>query len=692
MNRLIKAPATLVAALLATSALASAARAADTINFFTDAGLFTINGSLANAINGVTVNYAGIDGLTGASIFAVNGDLTLNGQIFGFGDTLTAAGSRPLELLVGNNVNIGFNASINVSPTAYGPGVGGGVGGSPGAKGVGGQGGVFHGNPSVDGFGNPITVGGLGGSSGGFLLPGSDGHAGPAGTQGGNGGAGAAGSAGSVGANTITGGGSGGAGGSGGTGGFATVGGAGGQTTSGGYGDGGNGQAAPLPGFNGFQGTSGAPGAGGQNNPISPYLISGGAGGGAGGSSGGGGGGASGAGGGGGAGGFSDPANGAAGGAGGNGGGGAAGAMGGYGGQGGGAIEIQAAGRIFTFGQILAQGGAGTAGSPAFAGFLGQPGTPGHTGFQCQSFIACGTSPGSGGAGSAGGSGGTAGTAGGGGGGAGGSVKVVATSFYGAFGGGIDTSGGTGASGGGNGGNGRTILDVATPGGLFYNPNISNTNTLSINALGGPQALFLSPMTYNPFAYQGTGGYSARIAPDINGSESMIGGASAFGLLPSDLLTNDPTLAGLAANAPQGTTAFLKVFANGTGPMGFTNTIPGTEMLVLANFGSTPLVGASLFGVGLQTFGFADNLGFGGSGMPQMLTELDPGQIFATLVSDTGLTNYMFSDGTNTYYATIDATNGGAADGTVPEPAAIGMLGLGLTGLGLLRRRQAKLA
>jgi hypothetical protein len=42
-------------------------------------------------------------------------------------DTLTAVGSHPLDLVVGNNVNIEYGAQINVSAVGPAPGAGGGA-------------------------------------------------------------------------------------------------------------------------------------------------------------------------------------------------------------------------------------------------------------------------------------------------------------------------------------------------------------------------------------------------------------------------------------------------------------------------------------------------------------------------------------------------------------------------------------
>ena len=286
-----------------------------------------------------------------------------------------------------------------------------------------------------------------------------------------------------------------------------------------------------------------------------------------------------------------------------------------------------------------------------------------------------------GGQGASGGTGGNGalGTAGGG--GAGGSVKILSTAAFSVLGGSVNTAGGAGGTPGTDGGNGRTIIGTTVTG-----PNaVALANTTAVNA--GSEA----PMRLNPYAGFT---YTPFIAPDLFGSQSMIGGANAYGLLPSNLLLTDPTLKALVDNAPSGATAFLDVVTTDLGPLGFRNEIANYRMMLFANFGSTPLIAPTLNGVALHTYGFANDGAFGGNNDWATLSSLDPGQIFATLVPITGNPiNYGFNDGQANYSAILDGNIVGvtynAAVNDVPEPGTIGMLGLGLVGLGgMIRRRQ----
>ena len=296
----------------------------------------------------------------------VYGDLNIPG------DYIKVIGSRPLSLVVGNNVMINSGAVFDVSAvgTVAGPGGGAtGVGGAGGTAGTGGTGGI-GGAGGFGGYGGSFWYGPSNGSPG---LPSSSGIGGSGGA------AGAAGEPGGAGYNNPSGGGYagyGGTGGVGGTGGLGRPGGAGGGTS---LFDGSNGAPGQwIWGNNGQNGFSGGFGGGGINGYYNYYSLGisgggGGAGGGGAGGAGGGGGGSGGSGGGGGGGGDFDFFFFASGGAGGNGGAGGTGGLGvngglggggGLGGAGGGALQIIARGSVQTVNaEFDAQGGNATAGS-----------------------------------------------------------------------------------------------------------------------------------------------------------------------------------------------------------------------------------------------------------------------------------------------------------------------------------------
>ncbi|MGH7735242.1 MAG: hypothetical protein ACREOE_16520, partial [Gemmatimonadales bacterium] len=184
----------------------------------------------ANTFYGTAFTASVVGGLTQIVVY---GDLVIPG------DTIKVIGSRPLSIVVGNDVRINANAVFDVSAVGTMAGPGGGSAGGGGSNGTPGTGGT-------GGFGN---AGGSGGSGGGFLsseTAGSSGLSSSSGTGGSSGTAGQAGQAGGAGFNNSTGGGvagSAGGGGFGGSGGLGRPGGAGG----------------------GISGTNGSPGAPGQS-------------------------------------------------------------------------------------------------------------------------------------------------------------------------------------------------------------------------------------------------------------------------------------------------------------------------------------------------------------------------------------------------------------------------------------------
>ena len=715
-----------LAFLVASTVLTPMARAEDIV-FNTDLGTFTVNGMPATSYGGVAITNGGVSASDNSRQFLVHGDLSLKGNLFTTApaDTLTAVGSRPLNLQVGNNFNVGLGATVNVSAQGRAAGVGGGTGGFGGAAGaggaeatgfgaLGGSGGSGGHTEVISILGIPISTlhepdSGRGGRDGGF-------------NRGNAGGGGAAGTAGGTGVNAAGGGGSA----------AASVAGApgGGGTTGGGSGNLGGGRGSdgflagifPIPasngggggnGFNGGNGHAGSsvtfaaprPGAGSNVAAVATALTGGG--GGAGGSGGGGGGsgasGTSGGGGGGGGGGgyfatlppFSvaggDGGHGGDGGNGGVGGQGGTGGQGGDGGAGGGAILIQARGAVTMAGQVLSQGGAatgGTAGSGGGAGGAGAAGLPGQAGRAGDGpFSGSGGTGGNGGSGGTGGNGGAGGSASGGGGGSGGTVKILSSAAFSIFGGSIDTSGGTG---------GANPVGAPSPAGgmgrVVIGTTASNSSLVVSNA-SQVDASAEAPMAANPYAGPTVLGFAPQtplVAPGMFSGLSMVGGANSFGLLPISAL-DDPNLAADIAGAPSGSSSFIDL--SPVGPRGFANTIPGYEYLTFVNFGTTSLDLPELMGVGLQSFGFADDIAFGGDGLAHLLTELAPGQVFVALVPDLGdtLSNYGFGHGGRTFGGSFNSS-GVAYDNidasAVPEPHSLALLGAGMAGIGLVRRRR----
>ena len=273
--------------------------------------------------------------VNGVATLYVSGDLTIAPGL------ITVIGSRPLSVVVADDVFITSGLTINASAVGFAPGPGGGNGGS--GSGVGGQG-----QP-----GGTSGSGGTGGAQNRSGEPGSAGENSPLGNNG------TSGALGAIGFNSATANGS--------------TGGQGGETTTGG----GSGGSAGQDGIDGETGANGNPGLGGRNL-ASGVDISGGDGGGQGG---GGAAGRGGGGGGGGGGGDGGAFGGGRGGQGGLGGQGGDGGNGGIGGAGGGAFEIVAAGQLTIVGNVSTKleakgenGGNGGLGLEGSDGTLGEPG------------------------------------------------------------------------------------------------------------------------------------------------------------------------------------------------------------------------------------------------------------------------------------------------------------------------------
>ena len=598
-------------------------------------------------------------------------EIVVYGDLVIPGDTIKVIGSRPLSLVVGNDVKINSGAVFDVSAvgTVAGPG-----GGSAGGVGMGGTGGT-------GGTGGAAGAGGAGGAGGSLFSSASNGSAGlpsSSGSGGASGVAGEAGQAGGVGYGNpyFAGGypGYAGSAGSGGSGGTGKLGGAGGGTS--GF-DGSSGfNGTDQWGNAGASGTNGGTGGGGYNGLIYYYYPStdisgggGGAGGGGAGGGGGGGGGSGGSGGGGGGGGdgafvsggqfffYSNGGTGGHGGAGGTGGlgvDGGTGGTGGMGGAGGGAIQILARGSVTTYNAAFdAQGGDATAGTSGTSNFWNTPnvGTSGQAGSPGQgSSAGDGGQGGSGAPGGWGGLGGSGGTGAAGGGGAGGTIKLVGTTLT-TFDTTFDTAGGSSPAGASNSGDlGRLLVGANV---LSIDPTTPYGN--AVNAF---QQNLAGPVENNPFVDLGQGTISTPLMPDL------VGGAAAYGLLTLDaqhllsqdvLETSKPADAGLAV---------IRV------DHGIGNLIPdfgGYDVLLIANLTDQafdlPALRVGSIGTKqeLLSGGFLQDTNFGGDGNPDALTSLGAYGVYAVLIPESaGDISFTAQRGEVHYTATVDTLDEGA--------------------------------
>src|ERR1041384_2899576 len=121
---------------------------ADAINFNTDTGVMTINGSATSSFFGVSVQTSVVGGVEQFRF--------LGGLDFIASDVVTASGSRPLSLWSGNDIFVATGAVFNFDAS----GTTGKLGGGNGASGAGG------GSLGTGGSGGTGGGGGAGGAGG----------------------------------------------------------------------------------------------------------------------------------------------------------------------------------------------------------------------------------------------------------------------------------------------------------------------------------------------------------------------------------------------------------------------------------------------------------------------------------------------------------------------------------------------
>ena len=268
-------------------------------------------------------------------------------------------------------------------------------------------------------------------------------------------------------------------------------------------------------------------------------------------------------------------------------------------------------------------------------------------------------------AGASGGSGGPGGTPG-----VGGSKLVTNQWGWQEPGGGV---GGTPDGSGGSGGNGRLVLGQNATG-----PVASQTQDAQLIQMTGADGRNLGTRETNPFVYG-----RATETPYIPG---LVDGADLMGL--TALSTYNQDVAQALADAPTNAVAALVRMDQGAGNLA--EDWDGFAMLCFVHMSAEPLevpllgVGSEGFLMNLMQGGWGRNPLFGGNGQYGLLTALDPGQVYATLIP-AGTTNFnMMASGYNFSWQENLAVGDAMYMVAVPEPATLALVALG--GLALLRR------